>query len=183
MLARTRCWMLPLVALLAVAPLTACSKRKAPSAEAKVEAKAHANPEVIKRKSEVARKMLDELKGPLGELSAKYAALQKEFDQLPPDLPDFGDSRGRFYSASVSFGAMSSSVGVYAERLDAAVSSQNEAELDLVTKDIAHLHEGLRQADRIATQLGADVKPFQEKLAELRQKAAEARSKGQLSCE
>jgi predicted nucleic acid-binding Zn-ribbon protein len=170
--------MLPLVTLLAVVPLAACSKKKEESA-----AKVQVNPEEIKRKAEAARKLLDGLKAPLSDLNTKFAGLRKQFDKLPPDLPDFGDTRGRFYSASVSQGAMSTSVSLFSGRIDSAVKSQNVPELDLVTKDIAHTYEGIRKADSLASELSHAVQPFEQKLAELRQKAEEARANGKLSCE
>lgn len=176
MFAGSRWRIVPLVTLLAATSPVACSKQKG-------EKVVNANPAQIKQKAEAARKSLDGLETPLSELSKKFAALRQQFDKLPPDLPEFGETRGRFYAASIGQGTMTAKVPWLSSRIDSAVKSQNEAELDAISKEIAHTHEEVRQADRLASALSQEVQPFSKKLEELRQRALERRAGGKLACE
>jgi septal ring factor EnvC (AmiA/AmiB activator) len=175
MFAGSRFRMFSLVTLLAAGSLVACNRNKA-----KAEGTSSAE---IQRKAEAARKSLDGLKAPLGALDKKFADLRQQFDKLPPDLPGYGDTRGKFYGASISEGTMSSSLAWFAGRIDSAVKSQNGAELDAVSKEIARMHEGIGRADRVASELSVEVQPFTKKWEELKREGEELRAAGKNSCE
>ncbi len=169
--------MFSLITLLAAGSLVAaCNKNKAANAEV-------ANSAEIKKKAEAARKSLDGLKAPLSALDKKFADLRREFDKLPPDLPGFGETRGKFYAASIAQGATSTSVSWLSGRIDSAVKSQNGAELEAVSKDVARTYEGIRKADGVVSQLSVEVQPFTKKLEELKREAEELRAAGKNSCE
>lgn len=174
MFAGSRIRMFSLVTLLAVGSLSACSKK----ANSEVASSAE-----IKRKAEAARKSLDELKAPLGELDKTFANLRRQFDALPPDLPGYGDTRGKFYAASIRQGTMSSSVLWLSGRIDAAVKSQNGAELQAVAKDIERTSGGIRDANKAASDLRLEVQPFEKKYEELKREAEALRAAGKNSCD
>src|SRR5262245_9559005 len=50
------------------------------------------------------RKSLEGLKPKLEALNVKFAALHKQIDPLPPNLPGFGDVRTKFYNTDIGMG-------------------------------------------------------------------------------
>jgi hypothetical protein len=120
-----------------------------------------------------ARQSLEGLKPKLSALNTKFAALHKQIDPLPPNLPGFGDVRAKFYNTDIGLGVMGPKLSWLSGRLDAAQKSGNREELQQVTKDIEHTHEELAQIDRIALEVLHQALPFQ-RMAELEAKQAQA---------
>jgi hypothetical protein len=112
----------------------------------------------------------------MDELNGKFAALHKEFDALPPDLPEFGETRAKFYSASVSLGTLGSKLPWLGERIDAAAKAANRTELSAITKDIAATSDQIRQIDKVSLELLHQVLPFKKA-------AAERKEAGKNACE
>ncbi len=149
--------------VVAACALPACHKNKAD--KPKVVA---ASPAEIKRLADAAKKSLEELKAPLTDLNGKFSALHEQFDKLPADLPQFGETRSRFYTAFISVGTLSAKVPWLAGRIDSAVKSADRAELDEISKDITHTREEIRQADQVSIELLHRVMPFKRVAEEIR---------------
>jgi hypothetical protein len=167
--------MIPILMALTASALAACHEERAAKTT-----KSPANPAEIKRLADSARQGLEGLGPPLDALNGQYAALQQRFDPLPPGLPGFGDTRAKFYSAAIGVGTLGSKLPWLTKRIDAAVKAGDRAELEAISKDIAHTHEEMRQADRIALELLPRVQTF-AKLAE--EKADDFRLTGKSTCE
>src|SRR3954468_17280182 len=68
------------------------------------------SPAELKQLADSARESLEGLKPPLAAMNAKFTALHQQFDPLPPDLPNFGSTRGKFYSADEGLGRMNAKI-------------------------------------------------------------------------
>ena len=134
------------------------------------------NPAQLKRDAESAQQALTGLKPLVDALNGKIAALRRQFDPLPPGLPGFGETRGRFYATAEGVGRMNAKVPWLAGRIDAALKAGDSEELGEVAKDIAHSYEDVRQVDQIVADLGRDVEPFKHVVEE-------ALVTGKASCE
>jgi hypothetical protein len=119
------------------------------------------------------RQSLEGLKPKLGALNAKFAALHKQIDPLPPNLPGFGEVRAKFYNTDIGLGVMGAKLSSLEGRLDAALKSSNKEELQQVTKDVARTHEEFAQIDGIALEVIHQALPFQ-RMVELEAKEAQA---------
>jgi hypothetical protein len=156
----------------AVSSLAACRKNKAQdeqSSKAAAAAAAKKDP-AFKRSADEAKKSLEKFKAPLDDLNQRFAALHQHFDALPPDLPGFGDTRSRFYTASVGLGQLGAKIPWLAGRIDAAVKEGDRAELQRITADIAGTTDGIKQVERASVELLHQVMPF-KKVAEERKEA------------
>jgi len=163
--------------------LAACRKDPPPAQKPKPEAVAAApkkSPEEIKQLADAARKSLDGLKQLLAGLNTTFSDLHRQFDTLPPDLPDFGPTRGKFYSADEGLGRMNTKVPLVAAEIDAAVKAGDGAELEEISKSIANTYGDVPEVEKVAVELMHEVLPFQrlyERYAAQRKAQCEATSK------
>jgi len=160
MLLKSR-WLLVSLLPLAAGSLAACHK-DAPAKANQVVIKT--NPEELARKAEAAKQSLEGLKPQLSALNATLAELHREFDPLPPGLPGFGETRGKFYTTAEGLGTMNASLSWLSGRIDSAVKSGNGAELDAISKDITQKYDEVRHVDRITLELREEVRPFKTKV-------------------
>lgn len=121
------------------------------------------------------KQSLEGLKPKLSALNTRFAALHKQFDPLPPNLPGFGEVRAKFYNTDIGMGIMGPKLTWLSERLDSALKSGNREELQKVSKDIAKTHDELAQIDRTAMEVLHQVLPFQ-RMVELQAKEAASRT-------
>lgn len=173
MLAGFRVRMVPVsMILLAFSSLSAC-RRESAEKTGQTEVKVRTDAE-IQRIAQAAKQSIDGLKAPLSGLQTKIAALHQQFDPLPPDLPGFGETRGKFYSTSIGLGTMSTKIPWLLGRIDSAVKSKDAAELEAIEKDIARMQEEIRQVEKITLELLHQVLPFKKMAEELdaREKSA-----------
>jgi hypothetical protein len=138
------------------------------------------SPAELQRSADAAKQALATTEPRLSELRAKFAALHREFDPLPPGLPGFGETRGRFYATAIGFGTLSAKLPWLSGRIDSALKSGKRAELEEIAKDIAHMREEMAQVDRIAGELSHQVQPFKKLAAD---KTEEFLATGKNSCE
>ncbi|RYZ02723.1 MAG: hypothetical protein EOO73_30645 [Myxococcales bacterium] len=165
-----------LLAFVSAGSLGACRKDEASSGKpATVASSAE-----VQRRAEAARRALETLRPAFASLNQKLGALHHEFDPLPPGLPDFGETRSRFYTLSVALGAMTAKPSWLAGRIDAAVAARDAAELSAISKEIADTQAQLRQAEARAAELLQQVQPFKRAAAE---KAEELQAFGKTKCE
>jgi hypothetical protein len=164
-----------LLLLLATSSLPACRKGSAEKAS-----KATASRAELTQRADAARRALEELKAPLGALNVTFTSLHEQFDPLPPGLPGFGETRAKFYATAEGLGMMRAKVPWLSGRIDAAVKSGNQAELEEISQDIAHTHEEIRQVDQLALELLHQVQPFKKLAAD---KADELQVLCMMSCE
>lgn len=162
-----------LLLLLTSGGLVACHKDQAQKANKVAIVK---NPAELKRDAEAAQQALAGLKPLIEGLNGRISALHQQFDPLPPGLPGFGETRGRFYGTAEGVGRMNAKVPWLSGRIDAALKAGDSAELNQVSKDIAHGYEEVRQVERIASDLGREVEPFKHVVEE-------ALITGKASCE
>lgn len=149
--------------LLGSAAQSACHKGSSEKAAVKNDAE-------LKRTADAARHSLDGLKPALAELDKKYRALHAEFDDLPPDLPDFGETRSKFYAAAEGVGMMSAKIPWLANRLDAALKAGDSAKLAQVSKEITDTYDEVRRADQINMELVHQVLPFKRLHQEIQER-------------
>lgn len=138
------------------------------------------NPAELQRSADAAKQALAGIEPKLSELRAKFAALHREFDPLPPGLPGFGETRGRFYATAIGFGTLSAKLPWLSGRIDSALKSGNRAELEAIAQDTAHLRDEIAQVGRIAGELSHQVQPFKKLAAD---KTEEFLATGKSSCE
>jgi len=162
----------PVLLLLTVGALGAC--RKEPPRKAKVAVVK--DPAQLKRDAASAQQALAGLQPLVEALSGKVSALRRQFDPLPPGLPGFGETRGRFYATAEGVGRMNAKVPWLAGRIDAALKAGDGAELGEVAKDIARSYDEVQKVEQIVADLGRDVEPFQHVVED-------ARVTGKSSCE
>ncbi|HEX2873865.1 MAG TPA: hypothetical protein VHP33_21565 [Polyangiaceae bacterium] len=146
-----------LLVLLALASPSGCRKHDTEKPEPKP-----ADPVVMKREAEAARRSLDGLKPALAVQNAKFAELHREFDPLPPGLPGFGETRGSFYAVDEGLGRLNTKLSWLSGRIDAAVQAGNLAELQQVSKDIARTSTDIQKVERLGLELAEQVRPFQQ---------------------
>lgn len=173
MLLKSRWPLAPLLLLLAAGSLAACHK-DAP-AKAKQAAR-KTNPAELKRTADAAKQSLEGLKPLLGALNATLVELHRQYDPLPPGLPGFGETRGKFYATAEGLGMMNASLPWLASRIDSAVKSGDGAELDAIAKDITQKYDEVRHVDRITLELREEVRPFKDKVED-------SLANGKSSCE
>ena len=145
--------------LLAVGSLTAC--RKDPPAEKPKPVVVKKSPAEMKQLADSATQQLEGLKPLLAGLNAKFDDLHKQIDPLPSDLPEFGETRSKFYAADEGLGRMNTKVSLLPGQLDAAVKAGDGAELEEVTKAIARTYEDVPQVDRVAMELFHEAPKYQ----------------------
>jgi hypothetical protein len=164
------------LALLSTSALVSCRKDKTESDQAT----ALADPARVQRRAGEVRQSLKTLEPAFAALNQKLGALHREFDPLPPGLPDFGETRSRFYTLSIALGAMSAKPSWLAGRIEAAVMARDLAELSAISKEITETQAQLQQADARAAELLVQVQPFKKAATE---KAEELQAFGKTKCE
>ena len=116
------------------------------------------------------KQSLEGLKPRLSDLNATFAALHKQVDPLPIDLPGFSEVRAKFYATDEGLGIMGPKITWLSGRLDAARAAKNREELQRVSKDIEKTYDEMRVIDNIALELVHQLLPFQRLAAELEAK-------------
>jgi hypothetical protein len=124
------------------------------------------NPAELKQLADSARQSLEGLKPQLSALNVKFKDLHDQFDALPSDLPDFGQTRGKFYSADEGLGRMNSKIPWLSSQIDAAEKAGDGAELKELSKSIANTYADVPQVEQIITELIHEVLPFKRIAAE-----------------
>jgi hypothetical protein len=142
---------------LALAVLTPLACRKHDGEQAKPE---RPSPAELERKATAARQALNGLKPLLDAQHARFSALHREFDPLPPGLPGFGDTRGAFYAADEGLGMLSSALPWLSGRIDAAVKAGDLAQLKELSSEIDDKYAQVREVERLGTELSERVQPF-----------------------
>jgi len=154
--------------LAALGSLVACHKEARQKPEPAPAAVIKKSPEELKKLADSARESLEGLKPSLAALNDKFKALHAQFDPLPPDLPDFEATRGKFNSADEGLGRMNSKLPWLSGQLDAAVKAGNGAELEEISKSIQSTYDDIPQVNQVAMELLHEVRPF-IRMAEQRQ--------------
>jgi len=157
-----------LIASAAGALLMACHKEAPQKPKPAPAAVIKKTPEELEKLGASAREALEGLKPSLGALNEKYKALHAEFDPLPPDLPDFEATRGKFNSADEGLGRMNAKIPWLSAQLDSAIKAGNAAELTEISKSIESSYADIPQANQVAMELLHEVRPF-IKMAERRE--------------
>jgi len=149
--------------MLGISSLVGCRKDKAPTVNKVAEVK---NPAQLQRDAQSARQALVGLEPQIEALNGKITALRQQFDPLPPGLPGFGETRGRFYATAEGVGRMNAKVPWLSARIDAALKAGDSVQLAEIAKDIAHSYEEVRHVEQIAGDLGREVEPFKHVVEE-----------------
>jgi len=123
------------------------------------------SPAELKQLADSSNEALEGLKPVLGALNDKFKALHQQFDPLPPDLPDFEATRGKFNSADEGLGRMNAKIPWITAKLAAAVKAEDGAALEEIAKSIASTYEDVPQVNQVAMELLHEVVPF-TKMAE-----------------
>jgi hypothetical protein len=119
------------------------------------------------------KQSLDGLKSQLGELEARFSAMRKQIEAVPPDLPGFREVRAKFYAIEEGRGITDAKVTLLSSRLDSAWASGKRDELRQVAKEITETYDEIRQIDQLHVAALHQVLAFQ-RLA-LREKEARRR--------
>jgi len=146
--------------LIAGGSFVACQKKTAPPPPKPEPVVVKKSPEEMKKLADSATKSLEELKPLMTALNAKFDALHKQFDPLPTDLPEFGETRSKFYAADEGIGRMNAKLSWGASQLDSAVKSGNGAQLEEVAQSLARTFDDVKEADQLALELMHEVMPF-----------------------
>jgi len=148
-----------LMILVAASSFMACSKKEPPppKAEPVVVKK---SPEELKKLADAANQSLEELKPQLASLNEKFDALHKQFDPLPTDLPEFGETRSKFYAADEGLGRMNAKLAWASGQLESATKSGDGAKLEEVTTALAGTYADVKEANQVAMELLHQVMPF-----------------------
>jgi hypothetical protein len=165
--------LLLLVALVGTTSFAGCHKK---TPEKVVKPVVKRSPEEIKRGADAARQSVEGLKAPMNDLAARFTALHKQYDPLPPALPGFFETRQKFYGAAEGLGMLTAKIPWFSGRIDAAVKAQDGAELDQISKEVAHTYDEIKVVDRISMELLHEILPFTKK-------AVDAQANGKNKCE
>lgn len=132
------------------------------------------SPAELKQLADSTRESLEGLKPLLAGITTKFTTLRQQFDPLPPDLPDFGPTRGKFYSADEGVGRLNAKIPWLSTQLDAAVKAGDGAELQELSKSIDNTYKDLPEVEQVYMELLHEVPTFTRIAAELeaRKKAA-----------
>lgn len=163
------------VMMAAASSITACHKRQ-PDPPAVVKK----TPAEMQALSDTAKKSLDGLNPLLAERNAKFAELRPQFEALPPDLPEFGLTRGKFFGVQEALGRMNSEVPWLQGRIDTAVKSGDSTDLDDVSKAIQRAYDDMPEIDKVYLELIHELPPFQREAAQLKE---QAKAQAKVSCE
>lgn len=148
-----------LMILVAGSSLAACHKKDPPPPKPEPVV-VKMSPEEIKKLADSANQSLEGLKPLLASLNAKFDSLHKQFDPLPPDLPEFGETRSRFYAGDEGLGRMNAKLPWLSGQLDSAVKSGDGARLQELSKSIARTYDDVKEVDQLALELLHEVMPF-----------------------
>jgi hypothetical protein len=146
---------------LAAGALAGCRKDKPQDKSAQAAKK---SPAELKKLADSAKQSLEGLSAPVAALRTRIAELHKEFDPLPPGLPEFGETRSEFYTTAEGVGMMSQKLLWMSQRLDAAIKAGDGVELEAVSKDIDKTYQEVKTADQISIALIHKVQPFKKAL-------------------
>lgn len=122
------------------------------------------------------RQSLEGLKPKLGAQDTRFAALRKQVEAIPYDLPGFGEVRAKFYATEEGRGIMGVKLTWLSERLDAAMKSGRREELEKVSKDVEKTHDEMRQIDQLGLEFIHQLPMFERRAAMLVEHAASGAS-------
>jgi hypothetical protein len=160
---------------MSVGPLPGCHKESTPKVNKATRAKV-TNPAELAHKAESAKQSLAGLEPRLGALNRQFEELHRKYDTLPPALPGYGETRGKFYATAEGLGTMNSKLVWLSGRIDAALEAGDSAALEDAARDVAHSHEEVQKVERVALELGREMPPFL-------QMAEQSQVNGLSSCE
>ena len=107
------------------------------------------------------KQSLDALKPQFAELKKRFMDLRERVESIPPDFPDFQETRARFYEAEEARGVTDGKVSWLQSRFDAASSSGNRDELQDISKEIAKTQGDIRKIDELHTKMLHEMMRFQ----------------------
>ena len=108
------------------------------------------------------------MKKQFGDLQQRFADLAKDVETIPADLPGYPQLRASFYGAEEARGVADAKVTLLSARLEAALASDNGADLGQVSKELDEAQRQAQQIDQLYLKLLHQVLAFQ--------RAAEERS-------
>jgi hypothetical protein len=149
--------------------IVACHK-DAPPQPAPAEHKK--SPAELEALSSSTKQSLARLRPLVSALNMKFETLRPQFAQLPADLPDFGELRGKFYAAEEGLGRMNAKIPWLSARIEAATNAGDSVELEDISKSIARSYDEIPQAEQIAMELFHQVMPFKRMAADLEHSSA-----------
>ncbi|MES1186172.1 MAG: hypothetical protein ABUL60_20330 [Myxococcales bacterium] len=164
-----------LLLLLVIAALPACHKKRATSSSQAPPVKV-ANPAELGRNADAAKESLEGLKPLVAALNKQFEELHHKYDTLPPALPGFADTRGKFYSTAEGLGTMNAKLVWLSGRIESALKAGDGAALAETGRDITHTYDEVRQVERVTAELVQEMPPFL-------QQAEQAQANGLRSCE
>ena len=168
--------LVPLALLfMSVSPWLGCHKEPTPQANKTTRVKV-TNPAELARKAESAKQSLATLKPRLGALDSQFEELHRKYDTLPPALPGYGETRGKFYATAEGLGTMNAKLVWLSGRIDSALAAGDGAALEEASRDIAGTYGEVQQVERIALELNREMPPFL-------QMAEQSQANGRSSCE
>ena len=156
---------LSMMVVLAGGSLTACHKNEADKAKPVVVKK---TPAEMKALTDSAKQSLDGLSPLIAEKNAKFATLRPQVEALPPDLENFGPTRGKFFGAQEALGRLNSEVAWLQGRMDAAVKANDGGEMDDISKSIARAYDDLPEFDQVYMELVHEVPAFERQAAQVK---------------
>lgn len=118
------------------------------------------SPEEIQKLADSANRSLAELEPRLASLNAKFDSLHKLFDPLPPDLPEYGETRSKFYAADEGLGRMNAKLPWLASQIESAIKASDGAQMEELSKSVTRTFDDVQQVDRLALELLHEVMPF-----------------------
>lgn len=147
-----------LMILVAGSSLVACHKDAPEKPKPVVVVKK--TPAEMKQLTDTANEKLEGLKPLLAALDTKFRSLHQQYDTLPTDLPNFGETRAKFYAADEGLGRMNAKIPWLRDQIDAAVKAGDGAELEELTRSIGRTYDDVPEVARVAMELLHEVMPF-----------------------
>jgi hypothetical protein len=168
--------LVPLALLfMSLGPLLGCHKESTARVDKATRAKV-TNPAERARKAESAKQSLAGLEPRLGALNRQFEELHRKYDTLPPALPGYGETRGKFYATAEGLGTMNTKLVWLSARVDSALEAGDDAALEETARDIAHSYDEVQKVERVALELGREMPRFL-------QIAEQSQADGLSSCE
>jgi hypothetical protein len=123
---------------------------------------------------EAVKQSLDRLKSQLAELKTRFMDLRTRVEEVPPNLPGFGEARARFYAAEEARGITDGKAAWLSGRLDAAIASGNGEELQQISTEIASSNQDIHKIEELHVKLLHEIMSFQRMARDQEQAEKEA---------
>jgi len=133
--------------LLAVVPVGGCHRGGGGAASA-------ADGAAVKRS-------FDELNGRLKTLEAQFGDLRKKIETIPPELPNYRETRETFFATEEGRGVVDAKMTLLATRLDAAMASRKPDELQDLAKELTATSASVNQLEQLYVTLLHQVMALQ----------------------